>query len=153
VCHLAIIERVASDFAGFKEGFGLHGQSQQMVNGSPETEVSRTVNVDGERAAVDVERSVTGATVRRSISHPQPYRRDSFGRRRRAEDEAAVTAMLRVYNQEHGTDYQVQPVTDEEAASNDEHGIDAIAFSASEAFPKIEFQVVKADATPWDPLA
>jgi hypothetical protein len=152
-CNNGIISRVVQDYASAAEGVGLHGKSDQMVRGAPEREFSRTLNVDGDWAAVEVERSLSEDSIQRSVGHRIPYNRDRNEQKKRQEDERAVAAMLTAYNREHGTDYRVKALTEDEAELNDSRGIDVVAISQSGASPELCFQVTKADSTPWRALA
>jgi hypothetical protein len=62
-CNSGIISRVVQDYASGAEGVGLQGKSDQMVRGAPEREFSRTLNVDGDWAAVEVERTLSEDAV------------------------------------------------------------------------------------------
>lgn len=152
-CNGGIISRVVQDYAGVVEGLGLHGMSEQMIRGTPEREYMRALNVGGDSAAVDVERSLSEDSVRRSVSHPEPYRRDRKGQKKRHEDKRAVATMLPAYNKEHETEYKVKALTEEEEEWNDSRGINLVAKSPSDASPELYFQVTKADPTPWYALA
>ena len=113
-CHGKLIHVEAKDSLIIRDAFGMHGFSDRNLNGLPTREFARTVGLDGEASATEVERlGSRQSKIQRSMHPTGPSPRDSKGNRKRHEEIRAVTAMLVEYNRLHGTAYNLVAPGDE----------------------------------------
>lgn len=139
-CHGKLIHVEANDSLIIRDAFGMHGFSGRNLNGLPTREFARTVGLDGEASATEVERlGSRQSKIQRSVHPTGPSSRDSKGNRKRHEEIRAVTAMLVEYNRLHGTAYNLV------APGDDARGVDVIASSQSPGEAPLNFQVTFVD--------
>jgi len=139
-CHGKLIHVEAKDSLIIRDAFGMHGFSDRNLNGLPTREFARTVGLDGEASATEVERlGSRQSKIQRSMHPTGPSPRDSKGNRKRHEEIRAVTAMLVEYNRLHGTAYNLV------APGDDARGVDVIVWSQSPGEAPLNFQVTFVD--------
>lgn len=139
-CHAKLIHVEANDSLIIRDAFGMHGFSGRNLNGLPTREFARTVGLDGEASATEVERlGSRQSKIQRSVHPTGPSSRDSKGNRKRHEEIRAVTATLVEYNRVHGTVY------DFVGSGEDARGVGAIASSQRPGESALRFQVTFVD--------
>ena len=86
-CHGKLIHVEANDSLIIRDAFGMHGFSGRNLNGLPTREFARTVGLDGEASATEVERlGSRQSKIQRSVHPTGPSSRDSKGNRKRHEE-------------------------------------------------------------------
>jgi hypothetical protein len=86
-CHGKLIHVEANDSLIIRDAFGMHGFSGRNLNGLPTRKFARTVGLDGEASATEVERlGSRQSKIQRSVHPTGPSSRDSKGNRKRHEE-------------------------------------------------------------------
>ncbi len=139
-CHKELRRIEVSDTTGCQEALGLHGASSETRDGLPVREMARHVSEEGHSSGTDVDRGQGGQSrVQRTMQPSAPAPRDPAGERKRADERAAVRALLPAYNRLHGTAY------DTVTSGDDGRGDDVVASSPADRDPPRRFQVTFAD--------